>query len=549
MTAPKARRKLPADEHPHDPALREYFTMLSRRKLTVLVVFLITTVSVAVGAYLTPPLFTASASLIVKYGREFVYRPEVGDAGSPKALDLAEIVNSEVEILRSRDLARQVVEEIGVGRLYPDLLDEPDLTPERVLAIAVGAFQGDLDVTAVFDSSIIRVAFESPDAPVAAQAVNLLVEKFKDKHLEIFSEKKADFLETQLEKHREQLAEAENALQSFRREHGIHEIEGQKNALLEQRVQVESELRQARSRIVELERQLAVLEGGAEDGATLIPDPVFAQQRVALISRRAQLASLLHELDSKVAALTANLERYAVLEEGPETPLPGRPGVERFRSLDEALIRLLDLELREQETLRLYTDRSREVSAVRDEILLVKKFLRQRGAYVGQLLESSVRDELRLLTAQRDALREQMGEIDDDLRSLARDERSLRLQTLRTELEALGATRESLTAELGKLERELASLTDNEKVFRALERRVTVSDRSYQTFLQKYDEAVAMEQLDEQRFVNVRVIEEADVPVSPTGLPRRIKIVLGAAVGLLAGCAAAFFLELLKRSS
>src|SRR5262245_37982675 len=102
-------------------ALRAYLSMIYRRKLTVLAVFGITTTAVVFGAFLFPPQYSAQTTLIVRLGREFVYRPEPGDPGNAPALKLAEMVNSVVEVLNSNELSRMVVDKLpgGVGRLYP----------------------------------------------------------------------------------------------------------------------------------------------------------------------------------------------------------------------------------------------------------------------------------------------------------------------------------------------------------------------------------------------------------------------------------------------
>jgi uncharacterized protein involved in exopolysaccharide biosynthesis len=538
------------EQQTNGPALREYFSMLRRRRWAVLVVLGVTTAAVAAGTYLTPPIFRASTTVIVKFGREFIYRPVVGSADTSRTFSPQEMVNDEVAILGSRDLAKEVVEAIGIERLYPDLGEE--LYPDMALAKATAAFQDHVSIAAVFDSSVIGISFEHGVSKVAAEALNVLVERFKDKHLEIFGESKSDFLKTQLEKFEEQLADAETTLQSFKQENGVYELTAQKTAILTQRVQLQTALREVRFRVAELEQQRKAFSGDPGEAFQAVQLPSLSQQRSGLISARAEVTSLLQEADSKIAELTRSLERWTDRaggdNEGSDANVgaaPPQPGVERFRSIDEAHLRLLDLKLKYLELRRNYKKESREARAVQNKVLLVRKFLEGRGEYVGQVLEMSIRDELSSLEARRDTLAAQVSQLDTDVESLDRLGQSLQLQAIATELATLEFKENTLVEEIAQLDKELAALDRGEKVLRQLERTVAVTERSFESYAEKFEEAHATRALDEQKIVNIAVIEKATPPVAPAGLPRRVKILLGAVVGLLAGLAAAFFLELL----
>src|SRR6185503_1481364 len=119
-----------------DAAARELLSSLARGKWTVLVVFVVVTGIATWSTLHTPPLFEAESSLLVRIGREYMYRPEDGRAEATRTPSLSEMVNSEVEILSSRDLAEQVVREIGVERLYPDLVQlvpDPNVAAEMAV--------------------------------------------------------------------------------------------------------------------------------------------------------------------------------------------------------------------------------------------------------------------------------------------------------------------------------------------------------------------------------------------------------------------------------
>jgi uncharacterized protein involved in exopolysaccharide biosynthesis len=188
----------PVGEPPEqeNPA-REFLRILLRGWLTILLVFALVTGVVAYGAVKTPPMYKAESSLLVRIGREYIYRSEVGRTDAARGPSLSEMVNSEVEILSSRDLADQVVTEIGYQNLYPELV-ELEADPRIAAEKAVLKLRGAASIRPVLESSVIKVGFEHPVPVLAADVVNLLVERFTDKHLEVFGEERAGIVEAQL---------------------------------------------------------------------------------------------------------------------------------------------------------------------------------------------------------------------------------------------------------------------------------------------------------------------------------------------------------------
>jgi uncharacterized protein involved in exopolysaccharide biosynthesis len=87
--------------------------------------------------------------------------------------------------------------------------------------------------------------------------------------------------------------------------------------------------------------------------------------------------------------------------------------------------------------------------------------------------------------------------------------------------------------ELADADARIQKLDQQEKNLRQLERALTSAEASVQTYLERVEEAQIAEELDREKSINVRVIENASRPLAPTGLSRNMKIALGAFVGLL----------------
>jgi uncharacterized protein involved in exopolysaccharide biosynthesis len=65
------------------------------------------------------PIYESQATLMVKMGREHMYRPEVGSTGPAISYDQNRIMESEIQILSSRDLTEGVLIKLGAGISVP----------------------------------------------------------------------------------------------------------------------------------------------------------------------------------------------------------------------------------------------------------------------------------------------------------------------------------------------------------------------------------------------------------------------------------------------
>ncbi len=538
---PAASRAAPRRPAPELGALRDFWALLMRRWLVIAAVFLLTTATVVGASLMQAATWTAQTTIMVKQGREFFYRAEVGDATGRPLLSVAEMVNSQVEILASRDLAEQVVGEMGLERVYPDMIVEPGpgnppLDPAALLPVAVSRFQESLTVMDVPESSIIRVSYENRSPQVAADALNLLVEKFKEKHVGVFGDPALGFLAKQREEYEKRLVNSEKGLDRFRQDNAVYELAEQRSMQLRRRMELETDLQNAGLRIAELEHQLSMVSGGSISAGPTEPPPAITEDRASMVRRRGELASALQEADMQLAAL-----RQQLIVMRPGADAPGYTGTQQWRSIDEAFVRLLDLQLREKEALRNYNDSSRMVSGIREEIAMVEAFLRDRGAYVRQVNEAAIREQLEMLVARRGAAIDQIEVVDAQIRAVD-------LRAILDELGPLETRSARIREELGRNQDQLQALDRLEVDLRRLQRQVELDESNYRSFLAKSEDARLLEELDRQKLVNIAVIERAAPPVQPSSLSPRIRAVIGAAVGLAAALAAAVFLELVSRS-
>ena len=98
--------------------LRDLLTVFFKHKAAILTVFFVTSMTAAIAAFVLPPTYEATSTLLIKIGREHIYRPEVGAINPTVVVDREATVNSEVRIATSRDLVHRTLAAMTVKEVY-----------------------------------------------------------------------------------------------------------------------------------------------------------------------------------------------------------------------------------------------------------------------------------------------------------------------------------------------------------------------------------------------------------------------------------------------
>lgn len=402
------------NQEPQSASLRDFLSILFKRKTAILTIFLAVVITVTVGSFLMSPTYQAESSLLVKFGREFIYRPEVGNKAPMIAFNQEEAINSEINILTSRDIIEQVIKTIGLENIYPDLVKN---LPSRMtpLEAAANTFQKKLTAEGIKKSSVIEVSFQHQDPKVAARAVNLLVEFFKEKHLQVHGGTESNFLENQANLYDRELKSSENRLEDFRQKNRVFSLDEQRSLLLKQRTELDTTLKNTRNRIDEQGKKLASLRG-------------------------------------QMKTLLADKNRFTQTE--------------RDKIIVEARAKLLTLQLSEQDLASKYPENNRLLVNVRKEIQIIRDFLKEQEEAIGGKVETSnpVYQE-----AEKQALNAEAEEA-----SLKAKASTLLLQIshLDTEIKTLDLREK----ELKDLNREVSTNEMNYKTYREKKEEARISD-------------------------------------------------------------------------
>jgi uncharacterized protein involved in exopolysaccharide biosynthesis len=239
---------------------RDILTALFKQKYVILTVFILIFAGVATWVFTSETLYEAHASLILKFGREHIVRPEVGNSQFSR-FNEESVVQSELSILTSRDLAKRVVAALGVHKIYPEIWKSPPKNLERAIESAAGMLLFRLLPEHVKDSNVIQLSFLHTEPEMAATVLNTLIEFLKEKHLQVFSDPKASFLTKQLQAYQEQLTHSEENLQAFKQKHDLSSpLVEQQGRLLDQRARLDSDYKTIKNQLEGLEGKIASLD-------------------------------------------------------------------------------------------------------------------------------------------------------------------------------------------------------------------------------------------------------------------------------------------------
>ncbi|MBV9552841.1 MAG: hypothetical protein JO032_08635 [Alphaproteobacteria bacterium] len=251
--------------NPYDLSSRELLSILFKEQRRLAAVFLVLSALVIGYSYMLTPYYEATTRLLVKSGREFQTRsdpnqPVVAVPSSTKQ----EIVNSEIQILTSRDLVEAVVNKIGAGRLYPG----------AGIDAAIRDFAADFKASPVEQADVIDASYRNRDRGVAVEALATVVELYQQKHADMFADPRFKFLEQQTRQYQDQLDAVTKKESDLRSGKSLFDVDAQRAKLLDERASTGAILDQLKSQSIDTHQRIDFLTNRLKTTPALIPGGV-----------------------------------------------------------------------------------------------------------------------------------------------------------------------------------------------------------------------------------------------------------------------------------
>jgi polysaccharide biosynthesis transport protein len=269
--------------------LSDILFVLFRHKWKIICCGLVGLVAASAVYFLVPPAYESQAKLLVRYVLE---RNAVDGLDSQIKTPTPEnqtLLNSEIQILYSSDLLRQVAEALGTNKL--------GLSPGTSMEEEVESIGRSLNVSVVKETNIISVAFSSGDPSLPMPVVQELVKRYFDKHLEVHRSAGAfNFVAQETADLKKRLAETEAELKELKESVGIISLTEAKADLAAEFGKTQQELDSTisdfaaqQARVKDLERSLAISPTkGAEAPVQPVSGDILEQYK-SLIARLTQL--------------------------------------------------------------------------------------------------------------------------------------------------------------------------------------------------------------------------------------------------------------------
>ncbi len=216
----------------------EYWRAISKRRWAILGLAVIVGVITALVVSSMRPLYRSSTTLLIEQGKSKVVSiEEVYSQG----LIQREYYQTQVEILKSDDLARKVIQKLNLttnpdydprqappgwmARLVPSLApaQAAPRSDEAVMKSVLGQFKRNLQVQLIRNTQMVQISFSAYDPQLAAKVPNALADTYIENDLEArmaMTQKASEWLRDRMSELRAKVDTSERALQDFRdREH------------------------------------------------------------------------------------------------------------------------------------------------------------------------------------------------------------------------------------------------------------------------------------------------------------------------------------------
>ncbi|HEY6420959.1 MAG TPA: polysaccharide biosynthesis tyrosine autokinase [Candidatus Binataceae bacterium] len=279
----------------------QYWHTIRKHLRLIVTIFIAVTVLTTLRVYIITPMYTAAATLLLKPGTPTM----LGDRGPQQDQEQSDsdfyenFDKTQYEILRSRSLAASVIRNEGLDHdpLFvgdgkppqPGLIARarhwlatrvkrtgvagtagrgaiaPTLAKQS-LGVSPGlidSYLGGLQINPVSDTSLVKIAFTTPDPNLSARLANAHAHAYIRQGIDLHSQANEEaerFLKQKLVELKEQLTKSEIALNDYRREKGIipglMSLDGKETVVLDRVSELSKDLTTAQVERIGLEAQV-----------------------------------------------------------------------------------------------------------------------------------------------------------------------------------------------------------------------------------------------------------------------------------------------------
>jgi len=424
----------------------DIYFILFRHKIKIILFAILGLTAGATVYKLWPEKFQSNAQLLVRYvteKRDVVDSDENTRVTSASGYGSEHILQTEIAILTSLDLARTVADRIGPEVIVPDYTDEIKIPIENLstLKIAEGIRAGS-------KGNVISIQYVNDDPTLTQNILQTLIDTYVEKHVQVHRGTGGafeDLLIQQTDQLKAKLAQTENELLKALNKAGVHDIHEAKLTLASEMARIQQAILETQVELAESESTLGDLKTPLAGG----PESTSSDADSSTIVN---------------GSLAEAVEQYEAT----------RTALEIQRS-------------RERELLMSYTEANSLVKGVRAQI-------------------KASEERLQKIEAQHPAVNQASAVVSTvgDPSGVSRAD-LLQAQSIRAK--ALHAKLDILNNQLVQLEERSNRIKEVEITVNELERRKTLEETNYHNFLSSLERSRLEEALSSGKISNISVIQ------------------------------------------
>lgn len=255
-----------ADAIPH-LSLRTVVETCMRRKAFIFIIFIVCISLTMAAIYLLPPKYEAEMMILVQNAREtplVTSEPNKVVQITPTVTE--EQVNSEMELLHSRDLLKEVIDKNqGTSQMSPEQKEK-----------ALRALSKALEVSVVRNSNVLAVKYTDSSPERAQHVLQLVADAYLTKHLSLSHPSGTyQFFKEQADNAHKLLTGAQQQLSDLKAREGLTTLDDEKTALFKQINADDSDL----ARLQGMIQENAGLAGAAHTDMSGVESRIPTQER------------------------------------------------------------------------------------------------------------------------------------------------------------------------------------------------------------------------------------------------------------------------------
>ncbi|MBC7785206.1 MAG: hypothetical protein H7144_15330 [Burkholderiales bacterium] len=299
---------------------RDLLFVLFWHRRKVVTFFAVATLLTALAVLVLPSTYRSESKLLVKLGSDTITPSASASFGGPIVQPVMywEVqMKTELEVLRSREIAMSVVDQLGAGRILRKGDVQAGSKEDPMYKQALLALQTNLSLEVVPDSSILLIAYQSGDGKLARDVTAAYVDRYLGLRSSVReTAASAKFLNGEREETLKIVQDLEDKIRKIKDEAGVGNIDEQRQILQNRIGAMQSDVAAARAAAITADAEAAKIEQRLKN----IPERVISQQTINQAMNWAdELKKDIHKLEQDMADARAryneNSPQVSIIEQ------------------------------------------------------------------------------------------------------------------------------------------------------------------------------------------------------------------------------------------